>query len=291
MSAVKKSELRQLRGWVPDLPDPRDLNLENAPACLLPGLRRVLNDKINDEKSKGEEVDLREHFPAVDEAGDLPSTVAQACGSVVEYFRRRCLGRATSLASGFLHETACRLHDTENNLSIRQVLVTLRRVGIPPASLYNRVATPFDPLLFAFAADYAELQFLRVDAPGVTPKQVLNRVRRLLQLGIPAVFGMPVLAGSLQEGWLDLQRNVETIGAGAGAFVGYDESSRHETLHCFYFRSSWGCHYGQQGYGRLSYRFCEHLVRDVWILLHPAWLQTGDLPLLHVDDGGHVVHA
>lgn len=222
--------------------------------------------------------------------------MAYSCGALIEYFNRRCLGKLSPLYKRFLYDAGRRLQGIvgDNGVSIRSTLKTLRRVGLPPASCMFQDATAgadlsFDPLLYTFCADYYDLAYYRIDSIDLSPGQRLDLVRQLLQIGLPTVFGMPLLSCRSNDPRIDFRIDAEVVGGAAGVFVGYDDTYRMSAAGALRFLSSWGREWGDSGLGWLSYKFIEEgLVRDIWTVFHPKWVEHGDLPIiLHKSTTAH----
>ena len=276
MTEVKGTFGHKRGGWIPDIPDNRDLTLLELPDALRIDLSTM--DSLDGE------IDLVEFFSDAEDQKDSRATVAYACGALVEYFSRRCLGKLTRLSKPFLYDVARRLDGItgDSGVSIRSTLKALRRVGLPPASCVARHESPdlsLDPLLYSFSAEYRGLGYFRVDKVGLSPEKRLRAVRKLLQLEIPVVFGMPLLSCHSRDPRIDYRTTLEVVGGAAGVFVGYDDTYRMSSVGALRFLSSWGSQWGEKGLGWLSYRFIEEsLVRDIWMVFDPKWWEHGDLP-------------
>lgn len=279
MTEVKDNFGQKLGGWTPDIPDKRDLTPLDLPA--------VLRNPLSAIETLEDEADLSEFFPAAESQRDRRATVAYACGSLVEYFNRRCLGRLARLSKPFLYDVTRRLEGVrgDNSVSIRATLKAVRRVGLPPASCVSTDGVggcdlSLDPLLYAFSTEYNDIAYFRIDTPELNPCQRLDVVRKLLQLGIPTIFGMPLLSCHSRDPRVDFRIDGEVVGGAAGVFVGYDNAYRMSSVGALRFLSSWGSEWGENGFGWLSYRFMEEgLVRDIWAVFDPKWSEHGDLPI------------
>ena len=273
MSPVKLYDGSKRGGWIPDLPDSRDLLLSD-PLCVL--RKPVVESRGPDDRS-----DLRDFFNPVENQGPTFATTAVSCGGLVEYFNRRCRGKLGSVSKPFLYDVSRRMHGIHGDcgISIRQALKSLVRVGVPPRSYINEASglpnPSFDPLLYSFAGDYQSVRYYRVEP---TPRATsLHFVKVLLSLGIPCVFGMPLYATLTTDPRIDYRPNDEVIGGVSGVLVGHDDDYRISSRGALLFRSSWGDDWGDLGYGWISYRMIEAgLIRDIWTIFRPEWREEGD---------------
>lgn len=280
MTEVKENFGQELGGWIPDIPDKRDFTLLDLPDVLRTPLSAI--------QTVEDEADLSEFFPDAESQQDRRATVAYACGSLVEYFNRRCRGKLVRLSKPFLYDVTRRLEGVrgDNSVSIRATLKAVRRIGMPPASCvvrdgYGKFDLSQDPLLYSFSSEYRDLAYFRIDTLELSPDRRLDIVRKLLLLGIPTVFGIPLLSCHSRDPRIDFRVDHEVVGGAAGVFVGYDNTYRMSSVGALRFLSSWGSEWGENGFGWLSYKYVEEaLVRDIWAIFDPSWSKHGDLPIV-----------
>ncbi|WP_144057937.1 hypothetical protein [Novipirellula maiorica] len=166
-------------------------------------------------------------------------------------------------------------------VSIRQVLRTLVRVGVPPQLCSHpqtalRGDLSYDPLLYAFARDYVGIRYYRIEP--YRKQNQLQVVKSLLSIGVPCVFGMPLCSAILTDPRIDYRNCAnEVIGGVTGVMVGYDDDFRISSRGALLFRSTWGVDWGDSGYGWISYRMLEAgLVQDLWTIFAPNWSGNGN---------------
>jgi hypothetical protein len=268
-------------GWTRDTPDVRDKSVISGRWRELSGRDAELSAPA------GSKTDLREseYLPAVEDACDPNASCAMACAGLVEYFQRRCHGTTTTVSAPFLHHVARRLFaGGDGPVSLRSTLKAMVRIGVPPDYLIepdgiDQPASFKDPILYAFNADFSDIEYFRIDGRKFSSRRTLNTVRRLLCRDIPCVFGFPVPSSIDQDPRIGYRRKKDSmIGGVAVMAVGYDDRYRVASHRgALLFRSPWGPSWGEGGYGRLPYRFVEDsMACDFWTIHKPSWRDSGE---------------
>jgi hypothetical protein len=262
--------------WVRDLPDHRD----QSPAT--PEVRRLLK-KLSYQRGRRAELpaaDLREYFRPVDRA-PAGGGAARACVSLVEYFERRATGRDRAGCAAFVQQTAALLQGG-GLVGVRAALKAAARFGVPPERLWQAAgagAAGKANVLFGYTGGMRGARYVRLDPPGDSGEQVVRRVRAFLAGGLPCVLGFSV-PGSVGAGPdVPVPTAFDTISGGrAVVAVGYAadrpvRSARGALL----IRPAWGAEWGDGGDGWLPFDYLRRgLAADVWTLLHPRWLKSGE---------------
>lgn len=270
--------------WSRDLPDFRDVSPGDATAVLTTFKRRAPR------APRPEVVDLREYFAPVGEAAATNASSAAAVLAMVQYFERRTSGRLVESSVPFLHYTARRLAGISGDrpVSLRAALKALVRFGCPPARTWPVDATRGDaePDAFAygFQRDFADLRYLRLDAPGLGSTEVLKQVKSFVAAGFACVGGvsLPDSAASttLSGGEIPYPTAHDTIvGSAAFTIVGYDDAFRIRSQKgALRIRGTFGPAWGEAGYGWLPYRYVEQSgACDFWTVVKPAWSAAREL--------------
>jgi len=212
---------------------------------------------------------------------------------LLEYYERRAFGRHIDASRLFLYKaTRNLLHWTgDTGAFLRSTMGAMVLFGCPPEEYWPYVISEFDKeptsFCYAFAQNYQAIRYFRLDPPETAKKILLDRIKMLLQYGLPSIFGFTVFnsigqAGS--DGEIPYPAPGEKIRGGhAIVAVGYDDAKRiknpgngNETMGAFLIRNSWGASWGDGGYGWLPYEYVlQGLAVDWWTLMKNEWVDTG----------------
>ncbi|MGC3996707.1 MAG: C1 family peptidase [Anaeromyxobacter sp.] len=250
-------------GWVPDLPDQRDLAYA-APRARKP-LPRV--------------VDLRASFkvPAYDQ-GELGSCTGNAIAAAVQFTRRKAGERPDFTPSRlFIYYNERLIEGTveqDSGAQIRDGMKAVAKLGVCPEGAGRKPAPdawPYDVqrftqrpprACFGFGLKHQILAYRRVP-------QVLMQLRACLASGYPFVFGFTVYSGFesdrvARSGVLDLPGGDEQVmGGHAVLAMGYDDAKQR-----FLVRNSWGADWGKDGHFTMPYAYLtdRQLASDFWTI-------------------------
>ncbi len=252
----------QWYGWVPDLPDHRDL-MYAAPLTRAP-----LRTKV----------DLRDAFkvPAYDQ-GELGSCTANAIAAAVQLARQKA-GATSDFAPSrlFIYFNERVMEGTVNEDSgaqIRDGIKSTVKLGVCPEE--STPGQPYDwPYVidqftrrpsapcYAFGMDHQVLSYRRLT-------HSLTSMRACLASGFAFVFGFTVYESFesqevAQTGIVRLPDSSEdAIGGHAVLAMGYDDRVQR-----FLVRNSWGTDWGQQGYFEMPYAYLTdaNLADDFWTI-------------------------
>ncbi len=281
-------------GWLPDYPDQRDYTEEHPAVGDL-----VQRLKVGKARGLPSRVDLRPWCSPVENQGRLGSCTANAGVGIVEYFEIRSFGRYIDASRLFLYKaTRNLLHWTgDTGAFIRTTMAALVLFGVPPEEYwpYTDQKPDFDreppAFCYAFAQNYQTIRYFRHDPPGTDRQKLLDRVKRYLAAGVPAIFGFTVYASirqAQQDGKIPYPCPRErVIGGHAVVAVGYDDELEIENKACgkrtkgaLLIRNSWGTKWGEKGYGWLPYEYVwRGLARDWWSILKNEWIDTNQFGL------------
>lgn len=253
-------------GWLPDLPDHRD--------------HTAMLSKVGTRPSK---VSLeRNFFSPIENQGSLGSCTANAAAGIVEYCEKKATSRHVDISRLFLYKVTRKLMGVTGDTGayLRDTIKALRMIGAPPEKHYPYVIANFDkePDAFAYslASNYKSLSYFRVDAPGLSNRDILSSMKDKLSINMPLMFGFTcfssIYSASADKGFIPYPSPGEdTVGGHAVTAVGYDDATGLIEI-----RNSWGTGWGQSGYGFLPYDYVLNgLVNDIWGITQQSWVDLG----------------
>jgi C1A family cysteine protease len=291
-------------GWLPDYPDFRDHTVEQNE--LTPKLRELgQKDSIKAMLAKAgaakraralpASADLRAWFSPVEDQGSLGSCTAHAGVGIVEYFEMRATGKHIDASRLFLYKVSRNLlHWTgDTGAFLRTAMAALVLFGVPPEEYWPYATKGFDKepssFCYAFAQNYQAISYYRLDPPGTSASDLLQRIKTNLAAGLPSMFGFTVYSSYVQSaktGKIAFPTKGEKIvGGHAIVAAGYDDKIKikntspkaGETVGALLIRNSWGTGWGDGGYGWLPYDYVlKGLADDWWSLLKNEWIDTGN---------------
>lgn len=240
-------------GWIPDLPDHRDILYRNV-YRIPQKLPRV--------------IDLRANCSPVEDQEQLGSCTANALVGLMEYLELVHKVPFVDLSRLFVYYNERVIEHSENQDSgamLRDGIKTLVKQGVclernwpykiarfavkPPASCYRE------------ARDYQVLSYQRILA--------LNEMRACLASGFPFVFGFAVYESFESDsvartGVVPMPGLRERLlGGHAVLAVGYNDAKKR-----FIVRNSWGTGWGIEGYCTMPYDYLadRYLSDDFWTI-------------------------
>jgi C1A family cysteine protease len=242
-------------GWVPDLPDGRDL-LYAAPPTALDQLPR--------------RVDLRPKCPPVYNQGNLGSCTANAIAAALEFDQiKQRLKDVFTPSRLFIYYNERAMEgtiDSDSGASRRDGVKSVTKRGACRERSWpyrvGRFREKPDRACYAEAKRHQALRYMRVT-------QTLAQLKGCLAAGFPFVFGFAVFesfesAKVKRTGHAPLPKAHEGyLGGHAVLAIGYDEQRQ-----WFICRNSWGAKWGMRGYFTLPYPYLlqSTLSRDFWTI-------------------------
>ena len=241
-------------GWLPDLPDQRDL-LYSASAEVRHGLPHL--------------VDLRPQCPPVYDQGELGSCTAQAIAGAIEFDQRRQGLPEFTPSRLFIYYNERVIEDSVDQdlgAMARDGIKAVAALGAPPESDW-----PYEVERFAdrpSARAYRDAANHRIARYERLPRD-LDHMKGCLASGFPIVFGFSVYESFegpdvRRSGRLDMPGPAErVIGGHAVVAVGYVEHDRR-----FIVRNSWGPGFGMDGYFTMPYDYLleRRMSADFWTI-------------------------
>ena len=238
-------------GWVPDLPDHRDL--------LYRSIRRK---RVRVPRS----VDLRSNCSPVENQGALGSCTANALAGNLEFVDIKTDPGFIDVSRLFIYYNERALMHTvgqDSGAMLRDGIKTLKKQGFCSESIWPYVIGQFTkrPGKNCYAAAKAH----RISSYH----RILSHAERLscLAEGFPFVFGFTVYESFesqtvARSGTVPMPaRSERVMGGHAVLAVGYDEKTRH-----FLARNSWGAEWGIGGYFTMPYEYLNLLADDFWTI-------------------------
>jgi len=253
-------ETRYKLGWLPDVPDTRDI-----PFAAVFRIPRKLPARA----------DLRAGCSPVEDQANLGSCTAQALVGALEFLQlhdlkdtRRPPATFRDLSRLFVYyneRAAIGTVQEDSGAMLRTGIKTLKALGVCREALW-----PYK--IRRFTVKPSEACYVEATDHQVTAYQRLNTLSEMkacLAMGLPFVFGFAVYehvmsAAVARTGRIRLPGKSERmLGGHAVMAVGYQENTR-----MVLFRNSWGAAWGQAGYGQMPYAYLEsrEFSDDFWCI-------------------------
>ncbi len=240
-------------GWVPDLPDHRDL-LYGAVRPVPPALPP--------------RVDLRQTCSAIEDQGNLGSCTGNALAGAIEFLERKNKVPFIDASRLFIYYNERVIEGTvksDSGAMIRDGIKTLKKQGVCNEKRWPYIISKF--AVKPTAPCYKEA--LEHQITSYHRIVTLDEMRTCLAEGFPFVFGFTVYEGFesqdvAKSGIVNMpQPNERAVGGHAVLGVGYDETEKR-----FIVRNSWGTGWGQQGYFTMPYEYVadRNLSDDFWTI-------------------------
>ncbi len=240
-------------GWMPDVPDQRDLVFAAARVAALPP-----------------SVDLRPGCPPIYDQGQLGSCTANAIAAAIQFEQIRQKAPTPFTPSRlFIYYNERVMEHTvgqDAGAQIRDGIKSVNHVGVCPEPDWPYVITNFatKPPARAFK-----------DAPlgkAVTYQRVvqtLDQMRGCLAGGFPVILGISVYESFespqvAKSGVVPMPATSEKLlGGHAILAVGYNDAKQR-----FVMRNSWGTSWGMQGYFTIPYAYLtdSNMCDDLWTI-------------------------
>jgi C1A family cysteine protease len=239
-------------GWLPDLPDHRDL-FYSAVAPRMAALPR--------------KVDMRSKCSPVEDQGQLGSCTANALVGALEFLELKDGAKFSDLSRLFVYYNERVIEgtvDQDSGAFIRDGIKSLAKQGVctEPEWPYkiSRFTKKPSRACYPAAKKHRILSYHRITT--------VDEMRNCLAEGFSFVFGFTVYdafesAAVAKSGVLNMPGPKEKMAGGHAVMaVGYDDGARR-----FIIRNSWGSDWGQKGYFTMPYDYLSpdsNLADDFW---------------------------
>lgn len=253
MSSVKKSLVNYHYGWLPDLPDHRDL-LYVAPLMVM--------------KQLPTKVDLRNNCPPVYDQGALGSCTANALGAAFQYEQKKQQIPNFIPSRLFIYYNERALIHTiqsDSGAFIRDGIKTMNVQGVCNENDWPYIIAQFaqqpPKALYKKASTNQVLSYMRLNNANLT------QLQSCLAEGFPFVFGFTVFESFQRigkNGIMPMPTPTEQrLGGHAVMAVGYDDAKK-----MFIVRNSWSKDWGELGYFYMPYAYITDTNRadDFWTI-------------------------
>jgi C1A family cysteine protease len=236
-------------GWIPDLPDKRDLYYK---------LRVVKLPK---------EVDLRP--TKIYDQGQLGSCVGHGVGELDKFVTEKQKKQSFDPSRLFIYYEARRLEGTvkqDAGAVIRDAMKVINKKGVCLENLWPYITRKFSTkpkcIAYANARTHQTIEYSRVP-------QTLESLKSCLAEGYPFVLGFSVYEYFESEEMAELgllqmpKKGEQLLGGHCVLCVGYSDDKE-----MFLIQNSWGEKWGQNGYFWMPYEYMidKNLVDDIWTL-------------------------
>lgn len=238
-------------GWIPDLPDHRDVMYSVAAPAVLPP-----------------KIDLRADCPIVYDQGSLGSCTAQAIGGAHQFNQIKAKAVTNFIPSRlFIYWNEREMEGTvgeDSGAMIRDGIKSVAQQGVCPDTEWpydiNNFKTKPSDLCYTHALLHQVLSYQRVSV-------ALSQIKTCLASGYPIVFGFTVYESFetpevARTGMMPMPAGSQ-LGGHAVMAVGYDDSIGRVIV-----RNSWGAEWGDAGYFYMPYQYIanSNLCDDFWTI-------------------------
>jgi C1A family cysteine protease len=240
-------------GWLPDLPDHRDLLYASVKK-----IKRKLPVRI----------DLRKQCPEIYDQGSLGSCTANALGAAFQFGQKKQAITDFIPSRLFIYyNERVQIHTvlSDSGAFIRDGIKSLNRDGVCPESDWPYLIAKFTQKppnqLYKKALKNQVIQYMRLE------NMQINQLQTCLSEGFPFVFGFSVFESFWsmgKNGVIPMPKNGEgLIGGHAVMAVGYDQLNKR-----FLIRNSWGEAWGKKGYAWMPFDYvCNtNYADDFWTI-------------------------
>jgi C1A family cysteine protease len=285
-------KIKKGMGWLPDMPDFRDLTVDNKkikPLLKTAGILKTQNELPGS-------VDLRKWCSPVEDQGKLGSCTAHAGVGLLEYLERKAYGKHIDASRLFLYKTTRNLMQQTGDTGafLRTTMSALVLFGVLPEEYYPYLIEEYDQeppaFCYSYAQSYQALKYVNLDPPNTPQEELLARIKTNLAAGLPSMFGFTVYNSlwSAKNGEIPLPCPKEKVEGGHAIMaVGYHDQMEIKNPNCgnkttgaLLIRNSWGSTWGEGGYGWLPYQYVlSGLAQDWWTLVDNEWFDSGEFNL------------
>lgn len=271
-------------GYIPDIPDIRDLTLSEVKTEVAPEAITVTEEKL---------VDNRKWCSPIFNQSTQGSCTGASAVAMFEYMQRKAKLRHVDGSVAFVYYNSRVIAGfnvaSDTGSYIRSTIQAICEDGVAEEKRF-----PYDPKkwnvkpseeVYRKASNFKATKYIRLD--DGTPN-LIQRMKSMVATGYPLNFGFAVY-----DCIKDITSKVPVIpfpaktekqnGGHAVIIVGYDDDApsrnardKNETKGAFLCQNSWGTAWGLKGFFYIPYKYFETgLALDVWTINDIAWLDLG----------------
>lgn len=246
-------------GWIPDLPDQRDLKFEYRPRIFLP-----------------KKVSLKDKCPPVMDQGDIGSCTGHGVGAIFMFDLMRQSPKTAFRPSRLMLYYNGRVLEgstrEDAGAMIRDVIKGVAKQGVCPEVEWPYIESRFDirppDKCYAHAQSHQAVQYKAIP-------QTLKAMKQCLVQGFPFTFGFTVYESIdfvtvERSGYIPMPKKSEAVLGGHCMYVnGYDDDVKiGSEKGAFIGANSWGERWGFGGYFAIPYAYLTdiNLAADFWTI-------------------------
>ena len=275
-------------GWLPDYPDFRDYTPDNQKISTFFEGRKIFSIS----KIPSTILIPEDDFSPVENQGSLGSCTANAGVGLMEYYQNKTKGKFIDMSRLFLYKVTRNLlgWTGDTGAFLRTTMQAMVAFGSCPESYWPYDVQDFEKeppaFLYAFADEFETVRYFRIDPPGTSRQDLLQRIKSMINRKMPMMFGFSVynsISQANSNGEIPYPCSTDRmVGGHAVVAMGYDDNKEIINRNCgektrgaIKIRNSWGTGWGAKGYGWLPYDYIlNNLADDWWSILRMEWLDT-----------------
>jgi len=275
-------------GYLRDKPDKRDYDIEDDK------IKEKFKLDISSIDYPDKKIIANSKFTRIKNQKDLGACTSFSGCAILEFYIKKIGKKNMNLSERFLYRVTRRIlgwEDDDTGAFLRTTMQALRRFGTCEENYWRYSVKNYndepDSFVYGMADDFAALAYIRLDSRGVPRKQILHRIKSMINNQIPIMFGFSVYDDAINSsnatGKIPYPHKADKkVGGHAVVITGYDDTkkiknriNRKTTTGAVQIRNSWGSDWGDSGYGWLSYEYIlKKKSNDFWVLTKAEWVDT-----------------